>query len=179
MNKYSSSIKYGIIAGIVMIVILLLIYFVSVNALAGVVIYTVYLSLIFFMIWGGITIRKELGGFKNYGQAFLTVFIISICATTLFDSFGYVLYKIIDPQIPVIIKAKVIENTSEIMEKWGAGDEKTEKAIQKIKDQDFSPTIVSQLERMAGSIVIGAIFSALIGLFVNRPEQRAPIKAEE
>ena len=80
------------------------------------------------------------------------------------------LYKVIDPQIPVIIKSKVIENTSNMMEKLGATDEKTEETIQKIKDQDFTPTITSQLERMAGSLIIGAIFSALIGLFVNRPD---------
>jgi Protein of unknown function (DUF4199) len=179
MNSYSLSIKYGVIAGIIMIIMLLLFYFVSVNSLASMAVYLLYLPLIFLMIWGGITARRELGSFKNYGHAFLTVFIISVCATTLFDTFGYVLYKIIDPQIPVIIKAKVIENTTNMMEKWGAGDEKTEQTIQKIKDQDFTPTITSQLQRMAGSFIIGAILSALIGLFVNRPDQRPLIKAEE
>jgi Na+/H+-dicarboxylate symporter len=179
MNKYPVSLKFGVIAGIIMIIIMLAIYLVSVNSLASLVIYTIYLPLIFLMIWGGITARRELGKFNGFGHAFLTVFIISITATLLFDSFGFILYKVIDPQIPVIIKARVIENTSNMMEKLGASDEKTEETMQKIKDQDFTPTITSQLERMASSLIIGAIFSALIGLFVSRGENRPIIKAEE
>ena len=81
MNNYSASIKYGVIAGIVMIIIILLIYFVSVAKLAGFLPMIVYVPLIFAMIWGGITIRREIGSFKSYGHAFLTVFIISITAT--------------------------------------------------------------------------------------------------
>jgi len=179
MNKYSSSIKYGVIAGIIMFVIILMIYFINVNKLAGFLPMIAYVPLIFAMIWGGITIRREQGGFKDYGQAFLTVFIISITATVLFDTLNFTLYKVIDPQIPVIIKAKVIENTGEWMEKLGSTDEKTEEALQRIKDQDFTPTIKSQLIRYASSAVIGAIFSALIGLFVNRPDDRPVVKTYE
>lgn len=173
------SIKYGVIAGIIMIVIILLIYFVNVNKLAGFLPVLAYVPLIFLMIWGGITARRELGNFSGFGHAFLTVFIISVTATMLFDTFNYVLYKAIDPQIPVIIKQKVLENTSDMMEKLGASDDKTEEALKRIKDEDFTPTVTRELERYASSIVIGAIFSALIGLFVNRPDEQVPIKAAE
>ena len=90
MNKYPVSLKFGVIAGIIMIIIMLAIYLVSVNSLASLLIYTIYLPLIFLMIWGGITARRELGKFDGFGHAFLTVFIISITATMLFDTFGYV-----------------------------------------------------------------------------------------
>lgn len=179
MKNYSMSIQYGLIAGIIMIVIILLIYFTNVTKLAGFFPVLAYVPLIFLMIWGGITARRELGNFSGFGHAFLTVFIISFTATMLFDSFNYVLYKVIDPEIPVIIKAKVIENTTDMMEKLGASDEKTEAAMKSIKDQDFTPNIKRQLERYGSSAVIGAILSALIGLFVNRPDERPLVKAEE
>jgi ABC-type cobalt transport system substrate-binding protein len=179
MNKYSLSIKYGVIAGMIMIVLVMLIYFAGVAKLATMLPMIVYIPLIFLMIWGGITARRELGNYSGFGHAFLTVFIISFTATTLFDSFSYVLYKVIDPQIPVIIKQKVIENTSDMMEKFGASDDKTEEALKKIKDEDFSPTVSRELERFGMSAVVGAIFSVLIGLFVNRPDERPIIKAEE
>lgn len=173
------SIKYGVIAGILMIVIILLIYFVNVQELASFLPVLVYVPLIFLMIWGGITARRELGNFSGFRQAFLTVFIISITATILFDSFKYVLLTRIDPSIPVMIKQKAIEIVTDRMDKIGASDEKTAKALEFINEQDYTPTITNELERMAVSIAIGAIFSALIGLFVNRPDERAPIKAEE
>ena len=179
MNKYSPSIKYGVIVGILMFVIILMIYFVNVNKLAGFLPMIAYVPLIFTMIWGGITVRREQGAFKEFGQAFLTVFIISISATILFDTLNFTLYKVIDPQIPVIIKAKAIENTSEWLEKMGTTDEKADEAIKRIKDRDFTPTINSQLIRYASSALIGAIFSLVIGLFVNRPDERPVIKAQE
>ena len=177
MNKYSASIKYGVIAGITMVIILMLIYFAHKASLASTLPRVVYVFLIFAMIWGGITIRREQGHFAGFGNAFLTVFIISFTATMLFDSFHYVLYKYIDPEIPAMVKAKEIETITEISDKLGLSDEKAEKALSQIKNTDFVPNMKSQMIRYTTSIVIGAIFSLVIGLFVNRPDGGRVIKA--
>jgi hypothetical protein len=87
MSNYSTPLKYGLLGGIIMILIYLLLYITAVEKLASLLTMVVYLPLTFLMIWGGITYRKEIGSYKNYGQAFLTVFIISITATFLFDTF--------------------------------------------------------------------------------------------
>ena len=173
------SIKYGVIAGIIMIVIILLVYFVNVNALAGLWPYIAYIPLVFLMIWGGITARRELGNFNGFGHAFLTVFIISFTACMLFDSFNYVLFTSIDPQIPLIIKRNRIEYVKDLAEKKGGTDEKSEAAIKDLEQADFTPNIESQLKTYASSIVIGAILSLIIGLFVNRPDERPITKAGE
>jgi hypothetical protein len=178
MGKYSESLKYGVIAGVIMIVLLLIIYFVDMTKLASLIALLIYLPLIFLMIWGGITIRREKGSFSGFGDAFLTVFIISVTATVLMDTFGFVLFKVIDPDVPGVIKAKTIESTRNMMEKFGATDDKIDEAVQKIKDKDFTPTIASQMGRYAWSIAIGAIFSLIIGAFINRSEERPPVKME-
>lgn len=162
-----------------MIIIILVIYFVSISALAGMWPKVVYLPLIFLMIWGGITIRRELGKFSDFEHAFVTVLIISLTATMLFDSFNYVLYNVIDPQIPVIVKEKKIEMAKDILEKFGSTDEKIDEAVKKIEDVSGKPTLKMQLMIYVQSIIIGAIFSLLIGLFVNRPDDRPVIKAQE
>ena len=179
MSKYSMSIKYGVIAGIIMIVIILLVYFVNVNALAGMWPRVAYIPLVFLMIWGGITARRELGNFSGFGHAFLTVFIISFTASMLFDSFNYVLFTSIDPQIPVIIKRKSIEDVKEISEKLGLSDEKTDAAVKDLESRDFTPNVQSQMIKYASSIVIGGVLSLIIGLFVNRPDVRPLEKAGE
>jgi len=179
MNKYGASLKYGVIAGIVMIILLMLIYIAHKTSLAGNLPRIVYVVLTFAMIWGGITIRREQGNFSDFGQAFLTVFIISFTATMLFDSFHYVLYKYIDPDIPAMVKAKEIESVSELSDKLGLSDEKTEQALSTIKNVDFTPNLKTQMALYTSSAVIGAIFSLVIGLFVNRPDGGRVIKAEE
>lgn len=170
MNSYSLSIRYGAIAGGIMIALMLLLYILSPTSLAGFVGLVFYVPLLFLMIWGGITARKENGGYKSFGEAFLTVFIISIMATMLFDTFGYLLFKVIDPDLPGLIKAKQLENTATMMEKFGSSDDQVNEALKRIEDTDFTPTLKSQSLRYASSIVIGLILSALIALFVNRPD---------
>lgn len=179
MNQYNTPVKYGLIAGAMMIAIILLLYIISATSLGTMLPMLVYIPVLFLMIWGGITYRKEIGGYKNFAQAFVAVFIISVTATMLFDSFGYLLYKVIDPELPELIKQKTLDNTTEWMEKMGAPDDKIEETIKEVADRDFSPTIASQGIRYVSSIVIGAILSALIALFVSRPENKPEVKPEQ
>jgi hypothetical protein len=157
-----------------MIAIILVFYIINVGLLGTFWPVIIYLPLLFLMVWGGISCRTEFGGFQNFKEAFLAVFIISVTATFLFDTFGYLLYKVIDPDIPGVIKEKVLENTTAMMERFGTSDDQLEKALDKIKDQDYTPTLQSQAIRYVSSFVIGAVLSALIALFVNRPDKSQP-----
>ena len=169
MSKYSISLKYGLLAGIVMIAILMLIYIVSSGSLASFITMVVYMPLIFCMIWGGITYRREHKTFKSFTEAFLIVYIISLTATFMFDTYGYILYKVIDPSLPEVIKVKAIENASAMMEKFGTPNDKMEEALKQMEEQDYTPTLKTQAIRYGTSIVLGAIFSALIALINSSP----------
>jgi hypothetical protein len=171
MNNYSSALKFGSIAGTIMVVLLMLLYFIDMAKLASFWPMLFYIPLVFIMIWGGITIRKEIGGYKSLGQAFVMLLIISFTATFVFDTFGYILYKAIDPELPVILKQKAIENATDMMEKFGTPEDKMEEALQQMEAQDYTPTAVSQLIRYATSLGVGALFSLLIGVFVRRNDQ--------
>lgn len=151
-----------------MVVLLLVLYFIDMTMLATFWPMIVYLPLIFLMIWGGITIRKEIGGYKSLGQAFITVLVISFTATFVFDSFGLVLYKAIDPELPTVLKRKAIENATDMMEKFGTPEDKMEETLQQMEAQDYTPSIKSQAIRYASSLLIGSVFSLLIGVFVRR-----------
>lgn len=178
MNNYNTPIRYGLLAGTIMVAFLLILYIISAERLASFLPMLAYLPLIFLMIWGGITYRKELGNYKNFGHAFIAVLIISLIATFLFDTFGYLLYKVIDPDLPELVKKKAIENASAMMEKFGTPDDKVEEAIKRMQEQDYTPTLKSQLIRYGTSLLVGSLFSALIALFVNRPDPTIPPKVE-
>lgn len=179
MNQYSTSIKYGLVGGMIMIAIYLLLYIVAVDKLASLITMIVYLPLTFLMIWGGITYRKEIGSYKNFGHAFITVFIISVIATMLFDSFGYILFSVIDPELPALLKKKSIESAMLMMERFGTPDDKVKETLAQMEEQDFAPSLKSQAIRYATSLGVGAFFSALIALFVRRGEEQPVVKAEE
>ncbi|MFN8298319.1 MAG: DUF4199 domain-containing protein [Chitinophagales bacterium] len=168
MGKYATLIKYGLIAGFSMIGLLMAIYLISVQTLFGFWTLLIYVVLIFCMIWGSITYRKEIGGFRNFGQAFVSVFIISITATLIFDTYSYLLYAVIDKDLPILQKQIALKKTDEYMERFGAPDDQREKTLKEMEAQDPTPTIKSQAFRMAFSLGIGAIFSLVIGGFVRR-----------
>jgi hypothetical protein len=178
MNSYATPVKYGVIAGIIMIALLLLLYIVAVSKLASFFTLFLYLPLLFLMIWGGITYRKEVGGYKSFKQAFIAVFVISVIASFMFDTFGYVLYKVIDPDLPEMVKKQAIDNTALMMEKFGTPDDQMTEQLKKMEEQDYTPTLKTQSIRYASSLVIGIILSALIALFVRRDEHHPAVKAE-
>ena len=179
MNKYASSLKYGVIAGIAMIAIISLIYKIDINGMATMWPRLAYVLLIFTMVWGGITARRKLGNFDGFGHAFLTVFIISFTATMLFDSYNYVLNTVIDPKIAGVVKAKLIEDSLELSDKLGLSNDKRDAAVAELKAADYSYTSAKLVQRYISSIIIGAILSLVIGLFVNRPDERPITKAGE
>lgn len=168
MNKYGTPLKYGLIAGFAMIGILMAIYLLSVQTLFGFWTLTIYIPLIFLMIWGGITYRKEIGGFRTFGQAFLAVFLISIVATLIFDTYSYVLYTVIDKDLPVLQKQATIKAADQMMERFNTPDDEREKKLKEMEAVDYSPTFSRQLLRYGISAIIGAIFSLVIGGFVRR-----------
>jgi predicted membrane protein len=188
MNTYSTPIKYGLLAGIIMIILVLLIYFIHSTSLASFTAMIVFVPLVFLMIWGGITFRKENGGFKSFGQAFMVVYVVSVTATFSSSIFGFVLYSVVDRDLAFKVQRETKESTLEWMEKLGASDEDIEKALQRL-DDDFqveegdSGQLNSYLLRrtamnFATTLVVGAIFSALIALFVSRGDEPPGVKAE-
>lgn len=166
--NYATPVKYGLMAGMIMIALMLVVYIVSPGSLASTITLVFYLPLIFLMVFGGITVRKELGGFIDLKKAFLACLLISFTATFLFDSFGYVLYAVIDPDLIEIIKEQALENTRTMMEKFNAQESDIDKQIALMEEQDMSPNLKSQLMRYAGSLLVGGIFALLIALFIRR-----------
>jgi hypothetical protein len=169
----SISIRYGLLAGMIMISLMILLYMLSPGSLASMWSIVFYMPLIFLMIFGGITYRKEMGGEIDLKQAFVAVMLISVIATVMFDTFGYLLYSVIDPGLVEIIKEQAMENTREMMENFNAPEDQIDEQLAQLEEQDMNPTLKSQAIRYVSSLVIGAIMSLLIALFIRRKNQDA------
>ncbi len=157
-------------SGLLMIVIYMLFYLLDATILASFFMLSIYLIPLFFMIYGGITYRKENNGYKSYGEAFLVLFIIAITSSLIIDWFGYALFKVIDPGLVEIIKEATIEKSAAMYEKMNLPEDQIEKQLKILKYTDFSPTLKTQAMRLAGSLVVSLILSSLIALFVRRNE---------
>lgn len=166
--KYATPLKYGLMGGLLMIAGYVVLYLIDATLLASFFTIFLYTFPIFFMIYGGITYRKENGGYESYGEAFTVVFIIAFIAAFMLDMFGYALYKFIDPNLVDIIKEATIEKSEAIYEKMNLPEDQIERQLKVLKYTDFTPTLKTQAMRMAASTGVSLVFSALIALFVKR-----------
>ncbi|MFT4741117.1 MAG: hypothetical protein ACJAT1_000882 [Marivirga sp.] len=121
-NNSTHSIKWGVISGVISILITLIIYIVDISLFtAGWVGILMIAISIFIVFYASIDYRKLQGGFMTFGQAFLHAFALLAIAGLLDVTFRYLLFNIIDPEAAVYLAEKQLEATMKVMESFGAG----------------------------------------------------------
>lgn len=180
--NYQLPIRYGLISGITMCVVSMLTYFFYDTLFGSMVLQMLFglLSfglMLFFPIWGAVTYKREKGG--NVGFVELLIVTFMICAIGMFFSsaMGYLIPNVIDAEYAQNIYNRVVKTTSESMEKLGSSDSDIEKALERIKLEDFKPTIFKTLKGYGISLIVGFVLSSLIAVFVarkNRDQAQLP-----
>jgi len=127
------SLKNGLVIGIVIIVISLAMYFVDplmayTNFWVGILTLIVFLSL---MVYAGITIRKEAGGFWTFGEAFKSFLIMALVISALSTAYNALLMGVIDPDLPEKAGTAIDAKTREMLAKFTASEEQLEEAMAK------------------------------------------------
>lgn len=168
----ATPVKYGAIGGAVLVTITLLMYLVYPAFFASFMSTALFLPVLFFMVWGGITYRNELGDDIAFGKVFLAVFLIAAISLLLSTLFSFILMNYIDPELPIMIKRKVINNTREMLERFNMPDEEIEKGLANVEAEDFRPTPVKTLTRYGWSILAYGVVGLLITVFIARNPNR-------
>jgi hypothetical protein len=168
-----SALKWGVIGGLAAIIVQTIFLLLGIGAKGGAVIYIIYLPLIFIMIYGAITIRKENGGSLPYGKAFLAIFIIAMLGSFMLNIY---VYRIWAHYIDADLMNKIMKVTEDKMrdqaEKSGQSDETVDKQIAYVKSLPF------ELISYGSSVFCSLVLSLICAAFVSRPEDR-PIKPAE
>ncbi len=175
--KMLTPLKFGFIAGISGIIFQLLIYLISPQKVStSIWMLIVYLPVLFFMILGGITYRKEVGGDISFGNSFLSVFVISLSGIILLNIFTYeLLMKIIDSNLFETIIEHTRNAVNDEAERKGLSDEMIQESM-----AGLDKLTLSMLRNIAWGIsgCFTIFLSLLVALFVKRSEQQIPIKSE-
>ena len=176
--NFNLPVRYGFIGGFIVCIISMVSYLFYKQLFGSLTIQSIfgiaYFGLIIFIpVWGTVTCKRAVGKL-TFQQAFLTSVII-IAITMAFSSvMSYVIPNLIDTDYPTQLHELVVKNTTETMEKFGAPDDKIEEALERIKLEDFQPTLLATLKSYGISLAAGAVLSILIGLFVSRPDKQQP-----
>lgn len=179
--KWNTPLKWGLVGGLLNVIITFVVYFFSPDSLAAMWLGMVLiLTSMFFMIWGGISYRRENNNQVSFGNAFMSVLIVAVVMTLVSSLFSYILFNVIDTELPELIKQKTIENTQAWMEKFNTPEDKVDEVIAQIEEQDFKFDLSEYAFRFLQGLVIYIILGAIIALFIKRnPDKVATNELEQ
>ena len=157
-----NGITYGVISGIVSVVIITLLYSIDLSLMLK---WWVGVVMIAISILISVTLlsktKKELKGNFTFKEAFTTYFISSVIGTLIYVWFNIILFNFIDPEAKETLNGLVLDFTKDIMQKMGAPASETNKALKELATKDT----YSVFEQLKGSI-FSIAFSAIIGLIL-------------
>jgi hypothetical protein len=166
-------IKWGVIVGLVGIVVSLLTYVLNESLLVkwwyGLLILAINVALI---IYAGIEYRKLLGGYMSYKDAFLVTLLVMLFAGIIGQVFNIVLYFVIDPDLPNRLVKLTLEQTEQMLTRFGTPQESIDQTMEKMKtDMPARFTMAGQFKAfVTWGLGMTLVISAILALIVRKKE---------
>lgn len=175
MNKFNPNIpvRYGIIAGLISMVVGFIFYLFYTTLFSNFWIATLsgvlMLAFVAFIgVWSGITYRRENGNVVSFAHAFLAVMLVFVINIGMSQVMEWMVPNVIDPEYPVQASKLLREKVSEQMEKMGAPDDQIEKALADMTPEKFNPGPVAIVKKLAATTGIYMVLSLIIAAFIKR-----------
>jgi len=157
-----NGITYGIITGIVSVLITTIIYVVNLELFTSTWIGLTSIAL--YLVIGIVLLsktKKELKGIFTFKEAFTTYFISAVIGILISAAFNIILFNFIDPAAKDTIKELTIKYAVEMMQKF---DTPTSAINDAIKDMDANDQF--SIGNLLKGSVFSILFSALFGLIL-------------
>jgi hypothetical protein len=164
---FNHALKWGIIGGAISIVFVVVLYVVDYTAM--VTLKFLFLSLLIslgLMSYAGVDYRKSIGGFLPYGKAWQHSYIAFVTSGIAYTLFAFLLYFVIDPDLPARLVDASMENQRAMMENFGAPADQIDAEVEKGRARTEGQFTVSGLALGFGiSLIIYAVLSLITALF--------------
>ncbi|WP_316798083.1 DUF4199 domain-containing protein [Pedobacter frigidisoli] len=168
------SLKYGFILAAVSIVVSLTLHFIN-----PVLVYTsfaaqigIFILFIALLVVSGINIRKEIGGYWSFGEAFKAFLIISLILAITATLYNVILMKVIDPDLPAKAAAAIEDAQRAMMAKFGLGNEEIDEALAKAGNmqEKLEPTFKNILTSFGVSIAMYGVLSLILSAILKKKQ---------
>ena len=163
-NNSTHSIKWGVILGVVGVIISLTLYLINISMLtSGWVQFASLVISIGLVFYASIDYRKQLGGFMTFGQAFLHCFVVLAISGLIGFIFQYLLFNVIDPEAAKVMAEAQMEATMEAMEAFGGANAEMMDNMEAQTSNQFSAGTLAMgygftlIAYAIGAAIVGAI----------------------
>ena len=153
----------GLVLGVTLGILILAAYFMGVETMVSWWVSLLNIGLVIGCpVYFAVNWKKRCGGYIEFKNAFLIIFLIFSIGTFLSTLFNITLYTVIDPGLPEAIFNAAIEKSTAMMQRFGAPDDKIDEVIEKMQNNKGDFSAASMMKGYFGYLMAGIII-ALIG----------------
>lgn len=164
--------RWGVIVGIVSIFLTVALYAIDYTVMVQFKFLLISLAIyIGFAIYAGIDFRKSVGGYLSYGKAWQHAMVIFAVSGLISTLFAFVLYGVIDSELPEKLTDAAVENARGMMESFGMPEDQMDKALADARrDTADRFTTWGQIKGYLVLLVVSAVLAAITSIFVKKNE---------
>jgi len=169
------AVKWGVIVGVINIILLLLIYVIDITLLANWWVGILFLIInLIVVIYAGINFRNTGDGYLRFGKAFTYSFVLLIVAGLIGLVFRIILFLVIDPDAVSVIADATVDKTEQMLSNFGMDDSQIDEAVEKARENVVKQyTVSGMLIGYLISIIFAAIGALIVGAIIKKknPEE--------
>ncbi len=167
----SSSLNYGLIAGISLTLIYVILYVIDASLLGSFSIgLLVLLGLIVLGFISTAKAKKINEGYLSFKEAFTAYFIPVAIGLLIPTLFLYVLFNFIDPETAEFLKEQGIEQAEAMMKRFGTPEADIQKALEDAAKEDQN-SLGSTLTRYAFTLIFLSVIGLIAALTMKKKKE--------
>ncbi|MCC8425920.1 DUF4199 domain-containing protein [Mucilaginibacter sp. UR6-11] len=114
----------------------------------------------------GIEIRKAIGGYWSFGEAFRGLMTMAVFITLISVLYSFILFKFVDPDMPAKINDASERVMTERLAKMGMDQDKIDQVSKTFENGEFKAKLEPTFKNEATAFCFGLVFYAIINLIV-------------
>ena len=167
----SSSINYGLIAGVILSLVYVILYVVDASLLNSFTIgLLILLGLIILGFISTAKAKKINEGYLTFKEAFTAYFIPIAIGLLIPTLLLFVLFNFVDPELAEILKQDGLEQLEAMMRRFGAPEADIEKALEDASNQNEN-SLVSTITRYAMIVTFLSVIGLIAALTMRNKKQ--------
>jgi uncharacterized membrane protein YvlD (DUF360 family) len=174
INKLS--LQHGLLIGIVSVVLSVVLRIINpvLQATSIPVSLLSFAVVIVLLVVLGLDVRKKIGGFWSFGESFKSLIIMAVFLVIISTAYSFILVKYIDPGLPAKINSAMLDNTTNMLTKFGAEQSKIDEATKQFQDGEFEAKLQPTLKNELTGLGIGLLMYAVINLIIAACIKKKP-----
>tara|TARA_B100000902_G_scaffold2577_1_gene3297 strand:+ start:9166 stop:9720 length:555 start_codon:yes stop_codon:yes gene_type:complete len=172
INYNEEVLKGGLIIAGVSILLTMVTYIINVELMVawwyGLLAIAISMGLVIYI---GISFRNITGGYISYKDSLKFTFLVFTVSYVVGAMFNILLYNVIDPSLPEVMKELTVQNTVTMMEGFGAPQETIDASIPEIeKSIEENTSAVGIIKATPWGLLFVFVLAAISSIFVKKNE---------